>query len=392
MMLNREFQSRIDLIQQVTSHYKEAGVLLKVGRHSDQRRVMLQCLSGDNYSERRQKKEYTRSTSSRLSGCPFVVKALFSKKRNTWQVTEILEEHNHDMAPGYYENRRMGDEEKAIVRQMLQHGADYASVSRALQADFNNQHNTTKRVLYNEAAAMRAEFLDGRPPIVALIDELTAADYICHVRKNADGAVSGLFYTHKESVKLAKRFCSVFVMDCTYKTNRFGMPLLNIVGITSTFSTFNAGFAFLRMETCEEYTWALEAFSSIVRPKLIATDRELALMNAISIVFPSARHILCMWHINKNVLAHTKRFFPVQEDFDSFMEHWTGCVYSNSEEDFKAQWHLMTTLSGSSGWQSAVSYVQDTWIPFSERFVKCYVDQFLHLGSASTSRGEGNHG
>ena len=100
----------------------------------------------------------------------------------------------------------------------------------------------------------------------------------------------------------------------------------------------------------------MEAFSSIVQPKLIATDRELALMNAISIVFPSARHILCMWHINKNVLAHTKRFFPVQEDFDSFMEHWTGCVYSNSEEDFKAQWHLMKTLSGSSGWQSAVSY------------------------------------
>ena len=87
-------------------------------------------------------------------------------------MTEILEEHNHDMAPGYYENRRMGDEEKAIVRQMLQHGADYASVSRALQADFNNQH-TTKRVLYKEAAAMRAELLDGRPPIVALNSQMS---------------------------------------------------------------------------------------------------------------------------------------------------------------------------------------------------------------------------
>ncbi len=97
-------------------------------------------------------------------------------------------------------------------------------------------------------------------------------------------------------------------------------------------------------------------------------------------------------HINKNFLAHTKRFFPVQEDFDSFMENWTRCEYSNSEEDFKAQWHLTTTLSGSSGWQSAVWYVQDTWIPFSERFNKCYVEQFLHMGSASKSRGEGNHG
>ena len=34
-------------------------------------------------------------------------------------------------------------------------------------------------------------------------------------------------------------------MDCTYKTNRFGMPLLNIVGIMATYRGFNTGFTFI---------------------------------------------------------------------------------------------------------------------------------------------------
>jgi histone-lysine N-methyltransferase SETD2 len=40
----------------------------------------------------------------------------------------------------------------------------------------------------------------------------------------------------------------VFLLDCMYKTNKFDMPLLNMVGITSTYATFNVGFAFLHAE------------------------------------------------------------------------------------------------------------------------------------------------
>jgi hypothetical protein len=65
----------------------------------------------------------------------------------------------------------------------------------------------------------------------------------------------------------------MFVMDCTYKTNRFGMPLMNIVGITATFRSFNAGFAFIPDETEKEYVWALKAFSVVVVPTVMLTDR-----------------------------------------------------------------------------------------------------------------------
>ena len=109
-------------------------------------------------------------------------------------------------------------------------------------------------------------------------------------------------------------------MGCTYKTNRFGLPLLNIVGITSTYSTFNAGFVFLREETTEWYTWALQCFRNVVTPVVVATDRELALMNAISIVFPQTKNVLCIWHINKNILTHTRKHFNDSNEFEQFLQ------------------------------------------------------------------------
>ena len=63
------------------------------------------------------------------------------------------------------------------------------------------------------------------------------------------------------------RYKYVFMMDCPYKTNRFGMPLLNNVGITSNYKPFNAGFAFFSAEKEDDYQSALEkAFGSIFEP------------------------------------------------------------------------------------------------------------------------------
>jgi histone-lysine N-methyltransferase SETD2 len=97
------------------------------------------------------------------------------------------------------------------------------------------------------------------------------------------------------------------------------MPLLNVVGITSTYATFNASFAFLHVENEETYAWVLQQFSEVVTPKVLCTDWELALMNEIARVFPGCHNILCCWHINKNMLANCKTRFSDVE-WQEFMQ------------------------------------------------------------------------
>jgi len=154
---------------------------------------------------------------------------------------------------------------------------------------------------------------------------ISSGGYTFKVKLGDNGNLKALFFSKDNMLAFSCRYKYVFMMDCTYKTNRFGMPLLNIVGITSTFKTFNAGFAFLSAEKEEDYQWALEAFGSVVEPKLIITDRELALMNAINSVFPNCIHLLSIWHINSNIFTNTMTDkWDSEERFKNFMSDWNS--------------------------------------------------------------------
>ncbi|KAH6581272.1 hypothetical protein BASA50_004357 [Batrachochytrium salamandrivorans] len=159
--------------------------------------------------------------------------------------------HNHpitDNLGGISTAQALTKEEKAIVRDLASSGTGAAPTLAYLRDKTGNQW-TTRKEIYNEKMVARTEFLDGRSPIQALYDEICSGDFIFNVMVDSNGALSGLFFCHEKSAELARRFNIVFIMDCTYKTNRFGMPLLNIVGITATYKTFNAGFAFICNET-----------------------------------------------------------------------------------------------------------------------------------------------
>jgi len=63
-----------------------------------------------------------------------------------------------------------------------------------------------------------------------------------------------------------------------------------------------------------------------VYPTVIFSDRDLALMNAIEVVFPEACNLLCRFHINKNVKAKCKMLVPPREAWDVIVKAWATIV------------------------------------------------------------------
>jgi len=59
-------------------------------------------------------------------------------------------------------------------------------------------------------------------------------------------------------VKLTNACNLVFLIDSTYKTNRYRLSLLDIVGVTPTRMTFSVAFAYLDVECLNNVVWALE--------------------------------------------------------------------------------------------------------------------------------------
>ena len=84
------------------------------------------------------------------------------------------------------------------------------------------------------------------------------------------------------------------------------MPLLEIVGVTPTNMTFCIAFVFMHKEKESNYIWALNCLKSTMNgcmfPRVIVTDRELALMKACNIIIPDAKGLLCRWHIYRSIM------------------------------------------------------------------------------------------
>lgn len=94
--------------------------------------------------------------------------------------------------------------------------------------------------------------------------------------------IGKLIYPYSIYLFYTNRYNRVFVLDCTYKTNKFKMPLLHVVGMSPSNSSFSVAFCFMKHEQEGGYVWALRTLFSwldpISDPPVLCTDRELALI------------------------------------------------------------------------------------------------------------------
>lgn len=97
-------------------------------------------------------------------------------------------------------------------------------------------------------------------------------------------------------------------MDCTYKSNKYWLLLLNIVRTTTCLNTtFYIIFEFLFQEKKEDFIWFFTILCTLYRqldlknPKVIVTGQDIALIVVIYEIFRQTTNLLCLWYINKCV-------------------------------------------------------------------------------------------
>ena len=71
------------------------------------------------------------------------------------------------------------------------------------------------------------------PIIHALLEDFGIAGFIHNVEYDQEGHLTHLFFAHPKSIELTKSYHNIFVMNYTYKTNKYKMPLLDIVGVSN---------------------------------------------------------------------------------------------------------------------------------------------------------------
>ena len=113
----------------------------------------------------------------------------------------------------------------------------------------------------------------------------------------------------------------VLILDCIYKTNRYKMSLAILTGVTGLNTSYYAGKCFMKDETETDYNWLMSTIKDLYKKlnislsKVWISDDEINIEKVIaSQISPHAVHMLCIWHIEQNVLNNCRKHFQGQSD------------------------------------------------------------------------------
>lgn len=127
-------------------------------------------------------------------------------------------------------------------------------------------------------------------------------------------------------------------------------------------TTLQVALEFLRAETSADYQWAIEVLKKMLvgartPPVMVADSRELALVNAISSVFPETHLLLRRWHVNKNILKTCKRHFTTDETWQEFDTAWQQVLNSITDKTYEMNLRNLQHQS-----EVFVLYCMETWL------------------------------
>jgi hypothetical protein len=172
-------------------------------------------------------------------GCPFKLKS-YLLISGCWILNVVNSEHDHDMNQNFLGHKyfeRLRPDEKELVREMT----DNMEASRNILSTLKKRRKTsttTAKHIYNARYIMKKAGRGPRTEIQHLMKCLVEANYLfSHRVLPSTETLSDISWAHPNSMKLFNTFATVLIMDSTYKTNQYRIPLLEFFGANSTGKT-----------------------------------------------------------------------------------------------------------------------------------------------------------
>lgn len=389
--------------------------------------VYLRCACGRSYEDKSKPREDGgRSSSSRMKGCMWraaITRTLNDNNEYGWQFCVVNSAHNHQPAGvfGLPQYRQLDDSAESILADGVRYGTAPSIVYTRL---IELHYYCTNRDVINAMRRLQRTELGGKTKLEALFGELqkdfrdevpdpafphgedtTPIKYFVRVKTDSENRLQTLFFAHPYSIEMVKEHPDVLMLDCTYKTNKFNMPFLHVVGVNSMTKTFSVAFCFLPNEQEASYDFAIDAldelFHTIDRsPQCFITDQETALKNSLGNYFLDVPQRLCLWHLINNLecqvlqiwgsnrASHGKEKENAAKK-EQFMGRFSDIVQAEDEELFSK---LYSKLKDDYAlFPAHLQYIEDQIMPTKGEWAEYICQYFPCFGQRTTSRLEAAH-
>ncbi|RYC79017.1 hypothetical protein BFJ63_vAg18106 [Fusarium oxysporum f. sp. narcissi] len=248
------FSSQSELLAAINEWASMRGYAF-VARRSSKAKTLSQALTVTYVCDRgggpRSDQASKRKTSSRRTACLFSINAVESSCKTRWAVKHRRDPrthmHNHEPSYGpraHPVHRRITSDQEQTVRLLTEAGVKPKEIQTFIRLS-DKFCLATQQDIYNAIARSKRDLAKGQSSIHALADELVDQGFGSHFCLNQDDKVTAVFFTNADSLAYTKSYPEVMMLDYTYKTNKYKMPLLDIVGIDAYGKSFYIIFTFM---------------------------------------------------------------------------------------------------------------------------------------------------
>jgi hypothetical protein len=244
--------------------------------------------------------------------CPFAVKLRRMGASESYKVYYVNDRHNHEVfdqaeLESLPQNRFIPENVKDKILELNQHGVLTPSQIMTLieKDEFPELKVTwTKRDVQN-LIQKHSRRTHEASDFVNLLNERCSAGWETRIFLDSETSrMQRIFWMSAKGKEQYQVFNDVLEVDATYKTNRFGMPLVLFTAIDNHGITHLVAGCLVSNERYESYLWCFRAFAECganLPPVVVFSDGDTEIARAIAEVWPQSTHLLCRFHIAQNV-------------------------------------------------------------------------------------------
>lgn len=232
--------------------------------------------------------------------------------------------------------------------------------------------------------------LFGEEDCISFINYLKSLSSGIEYMVDDSDSLKRLFFVTPIMKKNYDQFGDVLLLDATYQTNVYQVPLAIFSGVNVEGKNVVYAMAFINDETFETYEWCFKAFFDFYKdkvPNVIVTDGDLSICKVMKEKYPTIPHLLCQWHFKRNLYRH---FAYLKKDNKAEYDKIFKLVDTEKTEDFDTEALILENFFDNqtcSHKQKSQKYFKDI-LEFKTKWATSYCPVVFTAGVHTTSRAE----
>lgn len=226
--------------------------------------------------------------------CKFYLEFRTDLETKLYSLHSYFNEHNHKLYE-YDSAMAITEEIAEKIGDLHNHGADVPTITNIINSDFDR--NFHRGVIYYQLKKYKDNLYgkineDANKLVKMLERDANERGGFYKIDTNIEDQLTKCCYMSARMKKILNTFPEVIIIDGTFKTNRFGMHLVDVITVNNlgnfifyVFFMINVGksitcfFSLLNDQTYESFLWAMNQLRSQMEtvPHIIFSDEEEAL-------------------------------------------------------------------------------------------------------------------